>query len=82
MAKKVNKDEEENKDLNSTSAILRAANFLDEIGIIAWRKRDTETLLNVTEGWLKIAEILDDDTSQKVKEKRIIGFAPEKDDKE
>jgi hypothetical protein len=74
--------QEEGQELSSTSAILRAANFLDEVGMIAWRKRDTETLLTVTEGWLKIAEILDDEASEIRKEKRIIGFAPENNDKE
>ena len=78
--KKENK--EEGQELSSSAAILRAANFLDEVGIIAWRKRDTETLLTVTEGWLKIAEILDDEASEQRLEKRIIGFAPENIDKE
>ena len=82
MANKKENKEKDGKELNSTAAILRAANFLDEVGIIAWRKRDTETLLTVTEGWLKIAEILDDEASEKRSENRIIGFAQEKIDKE
>lgn len=82
MTKKKDKKEEDGQELSSAAAILRAANFLDEVGMIAWRKRDTETLLTVTEGWLKIAEILDDEASEKQQEKRIIGFAPENKDKE
>lgn len=81
MAKK-KEDKEEGQELSSAAAILRAANFLDEVGMLAWRKRDTETMLTVTEGWLKIAEILDDEASEARAEKRIIGFAPEKPDKE
>ena len=82
MTKKKDKKEEEGKELSSSAALLRAANFLDEVGMLAWRKRDTDTMLTVTEGWLKIAEILDDEASEQRAEKRIIGFAPEKTDKE
>lgn len=81
MAKK-KEDKEKGQELSSSAALLRAANFLDEVGMIAWRKRDTDTLLTVTEGWIKIAEILDDEASEQRSEKRIIGFAPEKTDKE
>ena len=81
MAKK-KEDKEEGQELSSQAALLRAANFLDEVGMLAWRKRDTDTMLTVTEGWLKIAEILDDEASEQRAEKRIIGFAPEKTDKE
>jgi hypothetical protein len=76
------KDKEKGVELDSNLALTRAANFLEEVGMIAWQKRDTETLLTVTEGWLKIAEILDDETSQKEILKRTIGFVPQEDDKE
>jgi hypothetical protein len=81
MTKK-KKDEEKEIELNSNLALTRAASFLEEVGMIAWQKRDTETLLTVAEGWLKISEILDDEASEKEQSKRIIGFAPQKDDKE
>jgi hypothetical protein len=76
------KDKEKGVELDSNTAITRAANFLEEVGMIAWQKRDTETLLTVTEGWLKIAEILDDETSQKEALRRTIGFMPQENDKE
>jgi hypothetical protein len=80
--KKENKSKAKELELDSDLALTRAANFLEEIGMIAWQKRDTETLLNVTEGWLKIAEILDNEASEQRIDKRIIGFVPEKNSKE
>jgi hypothetical protein len=76
------KDKEKGVELDSNLALTRAANFLEEVGMIAWQKRDTETLLTVTEGWLKIAEILDEESSQKDILKRTIGFIPQESDKE